>query len=423
MSNTSSWWSRTCSKDQEQCRDGNMVLLFTKPPHSQILINLCLRRVDLLRLHIDYANIINRAPAILLNMIEVQRQNLLKRNDEKRGNMAALLPQTSDSSKIKSESPPLSHAGWIEKKGRIAPTWKRRYFILDNGVLKYYGSQSAEDLQTEIRAIHLNEYNAEKSFINNHSSLENDGHYLFLRDGTGSQLVLMFPNDESCSEWFHAISVHKNFARTRAQSHTSPRFIQRGYSADISRKNGAIHNKVNEKQCVHACAREGTEGATNIHNTAILGMSKIPKSDVASNCPSSLKGLIEKRGHIVRNWKTRFFLLRSGVLKYYRWNDSIAAIVSPNDYIPSDEDKLGEYHLLGYQIEREPFTDVLVGDRAVVFTRPLEYRGPHLRLSIRPTTHGILYDSKPTLQLRFSNDSDWFFWWASLDAHINFIKQ
>ena len=49
----------------------------------------------------------------------------------------------------KSSQPPPPRTGWLVKEGGVAllgkPTWRRRYFVLDGGVLTYYADREAHE--------------------------------------------------------------------------------------------------------------------------------------------------------------------------------------------------------------------------------------------------------------------------------------
>lgn len=56
-------------------------------------------------------------------------------------------PQTT---KPPSSLPPKPHSGWLTKQGHLIRNWKRRYFTLDGGVLKYFVAENLSDLKGEL---------------------------------------------------------------------------------------------------------------------------------------------------------------------------------------------------------------------------------------------------------------------------------
>lgn len=60
-----------------------------------------------------------------------------------------------------------------------------------------------------------------------------------------------------------------------------------------------------------------------------------------ANAPAMCQGYIKKQGHVVRNWKRRYFVLRDGVLAYYE---------SPDPFPPYGKKKKGEIVLKGYKV-------------------------------------------------------------------------
>lgn len=54
-----------------------------------------------------------------------------------------------------------------------------------------------------------------------------------------------------------------------------------------------------------------------------------------------MKGWLKKRGHVVLNWKTRYFVLDRGYLTYY---------VDKSDLPPYGKEKKGQICLAGFRI-------------------------------------------------------------------------
>jgi len=52
-----------------------------------------------------------------------------------------------------------------------------------------------------------------------------------------------------------------------------------------------------------------------------IKLSHIEALKILINIPSIKTGILKKQGHIVKNWKSRYFILNYGVLSYYEKND------------------------------------------------------------------------------------------------------
>lgn len=359
--------------------------------------------------------------------------------------------------------------GWIEKQGWRAPAWKLCYFVLKEGILRCFNSESMIDADADMKAVSLSSYKVDRGF----NAVA--GYFEILLTDPTDQFVMKFPNLENCTSWYDAIQEHAKIANARARNRAAPRLIKKGASilASASRKasnapsiqtqqfitdeyevNGVDvsrdeHDDVSsdgdgDSKSAYKLRRDdggsiidgndsraaGEETEKTVVPTqieAVGSLKPLPpfisasQSSQQSSKPLSIKGLVQKQGHVMKNWKTRFFLLRSGVLQYYPWDEETHEHVDPFTYVPVEEEKLGEYHLKGYGIEREPFIDVLVGRDSQTFIRNPSHRGPvHIELHHVQRGGFGMYTVKPSLKMRFSSDNDWTFWWRALDAHITF---
>ena len=73
------------------------------------------------------------------------------------GALAVTLDQTKAAAKVE-------HKGWLYKRGRFNPDFKKRYFMLADGILKYFEKKPGKPLPTfKPRAMGSNECENNKS--------------------------------------------------------------------------------------------------------------------------------------------------------------------------------------------------------------------------------------------------------------------
>ena len=326
-------------------------------------------RVAAIHAHIVYAGIIHENPTQLIKIIE----GALKQ------------PFQSDADEIiedrreDGETLPVTKQGWMKKQGRMMPTWKTRYFVLELGVLTYFkedvsgrgpsrasfGTESTDDQGNETGRIHLAKHTAQRDFVTDATLNDvimdaggdhSDGYFQIQLLCDGVVNLFLKPLDSlDCANWKAALDAHIKYANDQVAAQYAPRVgIKRYATLDTRSK----------------------------------GKSILP--------PSSASGMIEKEGHIMKNWKTRFFILENGIFSYYKPPvESAAAGASEaasstssrglRKAVSIDErglarakgNQLGKYDLSNYTIHRHDFDDVLVGNGKVSQPNPcfcLEHR-------------------------------------------------
>ena len=124
--------------------------------------------------------------------------------------------------------------------------------------------------------------------------------------------------------------------------------------------------------------------------------------------PPILQSFLDKQGHRVKNWKTRYFVLAAGVLRYYELPDS-----SPPFGI----------HLKGELTQLEAYT--LSEDESTIppeLWKSCDHDACYLYLtpSNRPTDASV--DLYPDLLLQFDEAQRMTVWFAALKTHIAYKK-
>ena len=166
---------------------------------------------------------------------------------------------------------PAKYQGWLKKKSRsgVIRNWQNRFFIIQEGLLKYYES-----------------YDAEKFF-----PIKEKGH-LYLQDASLKPAVDNSPNQLLISS---GIS-EDNDLLVEAESHNALIEFKKAILDHIKYAND-LHNKVNADE---------------------IGFSGDPPSEMQSwmlKLPRH-KGL-SNLGSLVGSWEKRYFVLSEGVLEYY----------------------------------------------------------------------------------------------------------
>jgi hypothetical protein len=128
--------------------------------------------------------------------------------------------------------------------------------------------------------------------------------------------------------------------------------------------------------------------------------------------PPMLQGFIEKQGHVVKNWKNRYFVLAEGVLRYFKLPDS-----SP----PYGTGLCGELlHLEVYAISEDE------ADIPAEMMRNCDKDACHILLapsvSLKGTSSAVPETECPMLLLQFDSAQRMTTWFAALKTHIAYKK-
>lgn len=116
---------------------------------------------------------------------------------KKRGSFVKARSKLTPALKITLVAPPKSPenkiTGFITKKGRIWPSWKTRYFVLEQSVFRYYTDKSRYDMRGK-GTCHSVERWPEKR------------NGLILKCRNGRKFFLICHSDKECNKWWRAFS-------------------------------------------------------------------------------------------------------------------------------------------------------------------------------------------------------------------------
>jgi len=150
--------------------------------------------------------------------------------------------------------------GWLFKRGHVVKNWKRRYFILTENSIKYFSKKPASNFDASQYLKGAINLQGAKVFAN---SAPSDGAVQFkfgITSGTGKEYLMSCYTDFEMQAWVKAVqsAISKEFESN--MTHEIPRRFQ----------------------------------------------GKIRKS-----------GWLQKRGHLVKNWKRRYFILTDVAIIYF----------------------------------------------------------------------------------------------------------
>jgi hypothetical protein len=133
--------------------------------------------------------------------------------------------------------------------------------------------------------------------------------------------------------------------------------------------------------------------STNSGAPASSGVQPVQQTQQAPRGPPLKKGFILKEGHLVKNWKNRFFVLDGGVMTYYE---------SSTDKPPYGVNKKGEIILKGAKakVEKNIITISHVGDAAAkggqeTLTLEIRYPTEKEEWFEAITSHIVYYSAQP----------------------------
>lgn len=109
-----------------------------------------------------------------------------------------------------------------------------------------------------------------------------------------------------------------------------------------------------ENANLEAVSEDVVSDPVSVHHTETVAAPVLSEPAVAK-VPALKKGFILKEGHLVKNWKNRFFVLENGVLAYYE---------SSTDKAPYGVNKKGEILLQGTiaKVDKNVITIAYDGD-------------------------------------------------------------
>lgn len=175
-----------------------------------------------------------------------------------------------------------------------------------------------------------------------------------------------------------------------------------GSSPESTDAKPAENNAVSEvdQQSVHSTTVEASSSSTQTpvaanttapasSGTTVVAMK--PQTKPIATLPPLKKGFILKEGHMIKNWKNRFFVLDAGVLTYYE---------SSTDTYPFGVRKKGEMLLRGTALKT---------DRNIIY---VTYEGPSVS-----GREGL---TSLTLEIRYPTEREE--WSQAIRSHIAYIN-
>lgn len=207
---------------------------------------------------------------------------------------------------------------------------KLRYFILELGILTYYKSSSASDIEKPLGFFNL------KDFID--CTLQDTHQLLLLVKGNGSEakrgknfdLELKYDNLAERDEWLQSIKTHATYASSEPRDLEPLSTINSKSSPPSSPMPAIDPPSVTVDTLTSIAVTTNVSKAVNTasHGKA-LDVASIVKSAGAHTLVSSkshhateLSGKFYKLGHVFKTWKLRYFILQKGILTYYSSDDS-----------------------------------------------------------------------------------------------------
>jgi len=189
------------------------------------------------------------------------------------------------------------HIGWMYKMGRINKSWKKRFFVLTHGQLRYYTNSKRTELKGRMPLL------STKISIIDASVFKPPFLHCLEVSNVSRRLVLACTDIEKQEIWKRSL---QKASIQRANSEMPPGLTSMGGGIEIPNANvgsGPGNNKISKstkQRCTHLYGMHiGDENTESI----------LEHSDFA--------GFIKKRGRINKTWNTRLFVLRGPLLTYY----------------------------------------------------------------------------------------------------------
>ena len=191
----------------------------------------------------------------------------------------------------KNGSSPLDlHIGWMHKLGRINKSWRKRFFVVTHGQLRYYTNSSRSELKGTMPLL------STKVSVINASVFKPPSEHCLEVSSTSRRLVLACTTVEEQEIWRRSL---QKATVASSSSELPPGLVSIGSGMALS---------------------TSTPTTTTTMTSAVdhlYGM-HIGDDNTASILQNSeFAGFIKKRGRINKTWNTRLFVLRGPLLTYY----------------------------------------------------------------------------------------------------------
>jgi len=200
--------------------------------------------------------------------------------------MATLYEEQDNSVPIDIEREKIYKEGWLFKRGHVIKNWKRRYFILTENAIKYFSKKPVSNFDASQYLKGAINLQGSKVFANTTSTDASVQFKFGITSGTGKEYLISCYTEFEMQAWVKSIQsvISKEFESNKPQE--IPRRFQ----------------------------------------------GKMRKS-----------GWLQKRGHLVKNWKRRYFILTDVAIIYFDQPP-----MQPGDY----EFLKGSINLVGCSIKK-----------------------------------------------------------------------
>ena len=249
--------------------------------------------------------------------------------------------------------------GWLHKLGRINKSWRRRFFVLTHGQLRYYTSPTRRELKGVMDLINIKVTDVEAKVFR--------------------------PPFEYCLEVCHSISNRQlvlafedSFKKERWRQNIKESGIQSIKELPPGMSTGKISSSEENLKQVELTMGSKTNGHSTTHSRS--GSKRFGMNLESSNQNTvrvlenaDWAGFVSKCGRVKKTWNSRLFVLRGSLLTYFKANTQPVKIVS----------RKGAIVLAGARVENALRED---GSRGIdVFTNELHGKTRRLMLKF-PTS-------------------------------------
>lgn len=210
--------------------------------------------------------------------------------------------------------------GFLMKEGHEVKNWKKRYFVMELGVMKYYVSPLhhypyGEELKGE-----LNLAGYEVAVVNRQGRI-----HLKHASGHFKEMMLECGEVQLVTVWLQALDEHIAYANARApptSTLTSSGRVStvRGspgpHAADTSGSTAATAASLPSLDVSSGPPQASSDSPTSHHSPDPSRRTSFTRNGGAP-VPPRRAGWATKEGHVVKSMRRRYFVLDHGILSYY----------------------------------------------------------------------------------------------------------
>jgi hypothetical protein len=212
-------------------------------------------------------------------------------------------------------APPAKKTGMLMKQGHLVKNWKNRYFVLEKGVLTYYDNSTMKDKKGDL------------SLKNTQLIVDNTLVRIESREGANvkghTELVLDIKFENERLDWMKAFNDHVKYYWKGERFEETVVIVDQLASVAEGKEpaeTAAAATTVSSSTPTAAAAEAEVVTVVPPASTPTPLTTEEAVTTAASVPPAKKTGMIFKQGHMVKNWKNRFFVLDQGILTYYENN-------------------------------------------------------------------------------------------------------